>query len=209
MIDAVHDLIRQGGWVLIAIGLVSTIAWTLVIRDWLQIRERTAGGWTAIQDWVERLQAGRPVDNRTMAKSGDNVVAKLLQSDVVSTRPDRLAFESQVAPLLRNETEMFHQRLHMIGVLASTLPLLGLLGTVLGMIETFSVLTERGVGQVDSLAGGISQALITTQAGLLVGVPVLLVRGYLSSQIRKYLDTSTVLVKKIETAICVEEEANH
>ena len=95
------------------------------------------------------------------------------------------------------------------GVLASTLPLLGLLGTVLGMIETFSVLTERGVGQVDSLAGGISQALITTQAGLLVGVPVLLVRGYLSSQIRKYLDTSTVLVKKIETAICVEEEANH
>ena len=66
-----------------------------------------------------------------------------------------------------------------IAVLASVAPLLGLLGTVIGMVDTFDVLSVFGTGNVKGLASGISVALITTQSGLLVAIPGLLLSGYL------------------------------
>ncbi len=131
-------------------------------------------------------------------------MAQLLRSDIIQRRMDRRSFEAQIVPLLNSEAVIFRQMLRKVAVLAACMPLLGLLGTVLGMVETFSALTERGVADVDSLAGGISQALITTQAGLVMAVPVLLASGLLSARIRRYLDTVNVLLKKIETAICDE-----
>ena len=70
-------MLRQGGWVLVAIGLVSIIAWTLVLREWQRVRERTASGWATIRSSVDALQAGQPLDTRAIAGLGDNFVAKL------------------------------------------------------------------------------------------------------------------------------------
>lgn len=66
-----------------------------------------------------------------------------------------------------------------IAVLASVAPLLGLLGTVIGMVDTFQVIAVFGTGNVKGLASGISVALITTQSGLLVAIPGLFLSGYL------------------------------
>ena len=123
----------------------------------------------------------------------------------MAKRIDRSSFDAQVAPFLESEVVSFERTLQTVGVLAAVLPLLGLLGTVEGMIQTFDALNETGVAQVDSLAGGISQALITTQAGLVIAVPILLVNRYLGARIRKYLELSRVMLKKIETAICVDD----
>jgi biopolymer transport protein ExbB len=70
-----------------------------------------------------------------------------------------------------------------VGTIAAIAPLLGLLGTVLGMILTFEVIQDQGLGVVSSLAGGISQALVTTFAGLSVGIPALIGHRYLLSRI--------------------------
>jgi len=69
--------------------------------------------------------------------------------------------------------------LNTLGTIAAVTPLLGLLGTVLGMIKVFGVIMEAGVGNPGVLAGGISQALITTQMGLAVAIPGLIVNGVL------------------------------
>ena len=69
-----------------------------------------------------------------------------------------------------------------INILAGVAPLLGLLGTVIGMIVTFDVITRFGTGNVRALAGGISEALITTQTGLLVSIPGLYMSGFLSQR---------------------------
>jgi biopolymer transport protein ExbB len=71
------------------------------------------------------------------------------------------------------------RHLAVIAVLASVAPLLGLLGTVIGMVDTFDVLAVFGTGNVKGLASGISVALVTTQSGLLVAIPGLLLSGYL------------------------------
>lgn len=206
MIEPVLEMTRQGGWVLVGIGVVSIIAWTLILWEWLRIYERTAGGWKEIERNVDRVQLGHPVDVVAMNRTGENFVGKLLRSNLASLRLERSSFEAQIVPLLNSEQVMFQRTLQLVAALAAAMPLLGLLGTVLGMIETFSTLTERGIADVNALAGGISQALITTQAGLVIAVPVLLINGYLGARIRRYLDLSSVLLKKIETAICIESE---
>ena len=72
------------------------------------------------------------------------------------------------------------RHLAVIGVLATVAPLLGLLGTVLGMIATFDIIAIFGTGNAKAMAGGISQALITTQTGLLVAIPGLYMRSFLA-----------------------------
>ena len=109
-------------------------------------------------------------------------------------------------PLLQSEAATFARTQRTVNVLAGCMPLLGLLGTVFGMIDTFIVLTAQGIADVDDLASGISKALITTQAGLVMSLPVLLTNSYLAARIRSYLDTATVMLKKIETAICDEQQ---
>ena len=200
----VLDMLNQGGWVLVEIALVSVVAWSLILSAYWRLSERTGSGWKWIQQAVEQLSQGRPLPESIPSEASGNFIGQLLQSDITRTATNRWAFEAQVMPLLNSETVSFVRTLRVVAVLAAVMPLLGLLGTVLGMITTFGALTNRDLAQVDALAGGISQALITTQAGLVISVPVLLVHGYLNAKIRRYLDTASVLVKKIETAVCVD-----
>ena len=204
LIDPMLDMVRQGGWVLIGIAAVSIIAWSLIFWEWLRLAERTRGGWESVERVVEQMQQSRPFDDQTVQDTGENFVGRLLRTEMIHRRFDRHAFEAQITPLLNHEAVMFEQSLRLVGVLAASLPLLGLLGTVLGMIQTFSVLTEYGVADVNALAGGISQALVTTQAGLVVSVPILLFNRFLGARVQRYLDTATVILKKIETAVCEE-----
>lgn len=206
MIDPILDMLNQGGWVLVGIVLVSIVAWSLILGQWTRLRERTAHGWEVIEQAVEDLHRGGSFDLMSVSTTGDNIVGRLLQSDVIHFHLNRRSFEAQVLPLLNRETVLFERSLRLIAVLAASMPLLGLLGTVLGMIQTFAALTEQGVAEVNGLAGGISQALITTQAGLVIAVPILLVHGYLGARIRRYLDEVNVMMKKVETAVCCESD---
>jgi biopolymer transport protein ExbB len=78
------------------------------------------------------------------------------------------------------------KRLTAIAITASVAPLLGLLGTVSGMIETFRMMTLFGSGNPEVVSGGISQALITTELGLVVAIPALIVHSLLSRKARAY-----------------------
>ncbi|MAA79599.1 MAG: biopolymer transporter ExbB [Deltaproteobacteria bacterium] len=78
---------------------------------------------------------------------------------------------------------MLHKKTFLLGIVASVAPMLGLLGTVLGMIVTFSDIQEVGVGDAGALAGGISQALMTTFVGLCVGIPALVAHRWVLREI--------------------------
>jgi biopolymer transport protein ExbB len=81
-----------------------------------------------------------------------------------------------------------------LGTIASISPLLGLLGTVLGMIQVFAVVSQQGVGQADALAGGISQAMITTATGLAIAIPSLAAYNY-------YVGKAEALVLELERLV--------
>ncbi|MFP4225985.1 MAG: MotA/TolQ/ExbB proton channel family protein [Desulfobacterales bacterium] len=85
---------------------------------------------------------------------------------------------------LRQKNRIYHG-FSLLAALAAAAPLLGLFGTVLGMIDTFDVISLFGTGNARALAGGISEALISTQSGLLVGIPALLMCIFLRQQARR------------------------
>jgi len=85
----------------------------------------------------------------------------------------------------RHEVHELERYLNSLGTVAAITPLLGLLGTVIGMIQVFSVITTEGVGNPTVLSGGISQALITTAAGLSVAIPSLMFYRYLRGRVEE------------------------
>jgi biopolymer transport protein ExbB/TolQ len=103
-------------------------------------------------------------------------VIELMRSDVAVDARARFAAEAEAGRLER--------AVWVVGALAMILPLLGLLGTVLGMLASFEVIQVHGTGQPRLLAGGIGQALLTTQAGLLTAVPVLFFHHVIRNRVR-------------------------
>ncbi|MFP4143678.1 MAG: MotA/TolQ/ExbB proton channel family protein [Phycisphaeraceae bacterium] len=193
---------EQGGWVLVVIAALSLAAWTVLIWTWLDLRARTAGGGRWVARALEALRRGQPQSVDAACADAGGLLADLLRLGARLPDRERDVYQAQLMPLWRSEETTLRRPLSLVAVSATVLPLLGLLGTVLGMVQTFAVITRRGVPDVGSLADGVSQALITTQAGLVVAVPILLAHGYLASRVQRHLDHAALLIKKIETICC-------
>ncbi len=97
--------------------------------------------------------------------------------------------EEKMEAVLLRELPAFSRYLNFIAVMASLMPMFGLLGTVTGMITTFKVIALQGTGDAQAMAGGIAEALITTQAGLIAAIPVILGHTFLSNRLKKITDT--------------------
>jgi biopolymer transport protein ExbB len=85
------------------------------------------------------------------------------------------------------ENEKLRGRIRPLVVIANVTPLLGLLGTVLGIMEAFSRVVKTGLGKPEHLAGGIEEALVTTFAGLAVAIPAMLIAAWLTGRVRRFL----------------------
>jgi len=101
--------------------------------------------------------------------------------------------EPHVQFLIQAQATHLKRTMRTLGALATMLPLLGLLGTVLGMLASFEVIQIHGTGQPRLLAGGIGQALMTTQAGLLTAVPILFFHHVIRNRVRLISDAMEVL----------------
>ncbi len=101
----------------------------------------------------------------------------------------------------RQQVRVLERGLPILETLAGISPLLGLLGTVVGMIKVFTVISTQGTGQASLLAGGISEALITTATGLVIGIPLLVAFNYFTNRAENYIldieKYSTTLLQKI------------
>lgn len=148
------DYLRQGGWIMLPLGAVSVTMWTLIIDRWRAFESLKGDRLSGllVRDF-RQLESGHPQ----------------LDADILR----------QCSLTLGRGLD---HRLALIAVLAAIAPLLGLLGTVLGMIETFNVISVFGTGNARAMAGGISVALITTQAGLLVAIPGLIMSNRLGQK---------------------------
>lgn len=166
------DYLLQGGWVMSPLILCSVIMWTLIVERFYFFYG--LGRYDIrIRDAIRTLQSGEP------EQKGRGLRARILASFL----RERTGIPSLDKNILYHCAlklkPQFHRHLAFIAVLASVAPLLGLLGTVIGMVHTFNVITLFGTGNVKGLSSGISVALITTQSGLIVAIPGLFLSGYL------------------------------
>ena len=167
------EALKSGGWVMLPIALASVVALGICLeRAWALRRGRVAP-----PDLVARLRAeiaAAGLDSgRLRGVCGSSPLGRILLAPLGAGGMDRQRAKAEMAQAAPAVVHDLERHLTALGAIASATPLLGLLGTVLGMIRVFSVLVEQGVGNPAVLAGGISEALVSTAAGIGVAVPAL------------------------------------
>lgn len=167
------ELVQAGGWMMVPIILCSVIAAAIAVeRLWTLQPSRVAPRQLLAQVWgyvkKNELDRERLRDIRNASPLGQIFAAGL--GNARHGREIMKEAMEEEANVVMHELERY---LTALGTIASVSPLLGLLGTVVGMIQAFTVLMAQGAGNANNLAGGISTALITTAGGLTVAIPSL------------------------------------
>ena len=176
LLERTLEYIETGGFVMYPLLFVSLLMFFLVITKLLEMREFSKGD-RPIKECLESL--GKPVF--TAAPWQRDIIKRFLADRTFDEDLDRSILEA----LMLRQSNFVDRSIKSIAILASVAPLLGLLGTVNGMIATFLVIATSGTGDAKALASGISEALITTQTGLVVAVPGLFLANYLRRRSEK------------------------
>jgi biopolymer transport protein ExbB len=191
------DYLGQGGWVMVPLAAVSVVMWMLIyerLRAYRTLAQRDGLRRRLLNECARGIGAGRPAD------APDQPVRPERFERSARSEPtgESAAYRAALRVSARKVDDEIERYLALITMLVAVAPLLGLLGTVLGMTETFRVIATFGTGNTRALAGGISVALITTQTGLLIAVPGLFLRGRLHGQ-------AEVLHHRLEELVTVLE----
>jgi len=186
------EIIQSGGWMIWPILLSSVIALGIIFERFWSLRQERIIPQELVKKMSLLQQQSAALDADIETIHGDSAFASIvkvaIQQRTASNTVQRERLE-EVGRQIVHELQLF---LTTLGTIAVITPLLGLLGTVLGMIDVFMVMSSTSVTEPEALAGGIAQALITTAAGISVAIPSLIFVRYFR---RKVAD----LVLQMET----------
>ena len=177
------NFIQAGGWIMLPLIICSVIALAISIeRLWTLRYQKIApkGLLNQVIYWLQRQQLNQAKLNAITQQSplGQLFVTTITNIPLGTEQAKERIHDE--AHYILHELQRF---LNTLGTIALISPLIGLLGTVIGMIEVFTVIMIQGSGNPASLAGGISQALITTAAGLIIAIPTLISHRYLTRKV--------------------------
>jgi len=203
----IFSLIIKGGYVMYPIILCSIISLAIFLERWYVLRHskerverylRSVKRAAAQKDWESVVD----ISKKNQSPPSRIILAGVRKYFQGLNREAREAMED----IAMQELPVYEKRLSTLSVVASISPLLGLLGTVTGMIRTFNVISVVGVGKPAEMAGGISEALITTAAGLIVAIPTVLAHHYLSNLADEIINDIDRACTEVVEAL--EESAN-
>jgi biopolymer transport protein ExbB len=175
---SIIEYLKMGGWVMAPLIVLAFVLAAMIIERGLYFGALRNNS-LSVEEIIERLQISS-VTGRTGTGLNDMVLGRCLEARKRYGRLDRSVIEEVIRGCLPELTK----HLRSIGALTAAAPLLGLLGTVTGMITTFNVMNIFGTGNAKAMSGGISEAMITTQFGLIVAILGLAISMLLSRRAR-------------------------
>lgn len=183
------ELVKAGGWLMLPIILCSAIALAIIAeRFWSLQRKRITPKHLVAQIWHwarnKQLDEAKILQLRKGSQLG-----RIIAAGLVNRHHPREIMKESIEDAGRHIVPELERFLNTLGTIASITPLLGLLGTVVGMIDVFTAIIEHGVGNPAELADGISKALITTAAGLSVAIPALMFYRYFRGRVNELVLT--------------------
>ena len=184
-----QERIKQGGWIGYIILILGAIGLLIALIRFVTLM---------------RMERGVSKQQKTQELNMKNPLGRILSvySDKIAQDVETLSLKLDEAIL--RETPSIERGLITLAILAAVAPMLGLLGTVSGMIETFQSITLFGTGDPKLMSGGISQALVTTELGLAVAIPILLIHSALSSKSNRLIqildeESAAIVARNAET----------
>jgi len=176
---------------ILAIGIVAERFWSLQSK-----RIAPPELITQIWQWLRFDQVDK---QHVVALQNSSPLGQILAAGLIHRNSSREITKENIEDIGRHVTLSLEKNLNTLGTIAAIAPLMGLLGTVIGMIKVFAVITTEGVGNPETLAGGISEALITTATGLLIAIPTLIFYRYFRGKVNHLVvDMEEQAMKLIE-----------
>ncbi|WP_345547736.1 MotA/TolQ/ExbB proton channel family protein [Microbulbifer aestuariivivens] len=195
------EIIKSGGWLMLPILLCSVAVIAICIeRLWTlnasRIAPRTLLG--QVWDWLKNNQ----VDGEKLKTLRDSsYLGRIFAAGLSNSKHGREVMKDSIEEAASQVVHEMERYLGALGTIAAVAPLIGLLGTVLGMIQVFTAIMLEGTGNAGVLAGGISQALITTAAGLTVAIPALMAHRYFQRRVDSIVVTMEQEAVKLVDAL--------
>ena len=188
------ELVKAGGWPMIPLLLLAVLALAIVVERFWTLRRKEVlppGLGEEVRSWAARGQLD-PAHIESLRRNSP--LGALLAAALDARHRPREQIRERLEDTGRHLVHRMEKHLNALGTIASAGPLLGLLGTVVGMIQMFLGILDHGIGDVNQLAGGIGKALVCTAAGMVVAIPALMFHRYFRGRIAGY-------------AIAMEEQA--
>ncbi len=178
------ELLTAGGWLIWPILLCSIASLAIIIEKFRRLGENRVMP-PGMYDRIEKLIQNKKLTNAHLVTLADqSPLGSIFATAISQAHLRKSELKTTVEDSGRHQIHEMEKYLNTLGSIAAITPLLGLLGTVVGMIKVFAAITVVGVGQPQELAEGISQALITTATGLTVAIPSLLFYRHFKSRIQ-------------------------
>ncbi len=185
----VFELVKAGGWVMVPLLLCSVAAMAIIAERFWALRKQRICPRNLVEQIWQWAKAGQMDVMRISGLRGSSPLGRVLAAGLMNRHYSREVMKESIEEAGRHVVLELERYLNTLGTIASITPLLGLLGTVLGMIKVFTVISTVGVGNPSDLAGGLSEALITTAAGLTVAIPSLMFYRYFQRRVDELVAT--------------------
>ncbi len=180
-------LILAGGWVMAPIILCSMFSIFIIVERFRNLQEKKIAPPNLVDQIIKLHQTNRINADAITKLSNNSPLGRILAAGLRNMDCQRELMKESIEEEGRQVVLELERFLTTLGTIASITPLLGLLGTVIGMIKVFAVITTLGVGDPKILADGISEALITTAAGLSIAIPTLMFYRHFRSKVDELL----------------------
>jgi biopolymer transport protein ExbB len=190
--ETLWEHIKKGGPVMWPIFILAGAALLVSLFKWTTMLFVRTPSNARVRAVMAAVAAGDKAKAVALSAKLPGPMGRMLREGTASLGGPREAAEEQMYEVMHRTQLKLQSLLPFIAISAAAAPLLGLLGTVTGIMNTFSLITIYGTGDVKTLSSGISEALITTEYGLIVAIPSLLLHAYLSSKAKK-------IVNRLET----------
>ncbi|NWF33424.1 MotA/TolQ/ExbB proton channel family protein [Stenotrophomonas sp. SAM-B] len=181
------ELVKAGGWPMLPLLLLGVLALAIVLERFWTLRRNEVlppGLGQEVRNWAAR---GKLDPSHIQSLRGNSPLGALLATALEARNRPRDQIRERIEDAGRHLVHRMERFLNALGTIASAGPLLGLLGTVVGMIQMFMGILDHGVGDVNQLAGGIGKALVCTATGMIVAIPALMFHRYFKGRIAGYV----------------------
>ena len=179
------ELFKAGGWLMLPLLGCSIIAIAIIAERFWSLQQRRIAPPELITQIWQWLQFKQIDQYRINSLQKNSPLGQILAAGLINRNSTREITKESIEDTGRHVTQLLERNLNTLGTIAAISPLIGLLGTVIGMIKVFAVITLEGVGNPETLAGGISEALLTTAAGLVVAIPSVIFYRYFRGKINQ------------------------
>ncbi|UZE97950.1 MotA/TolQ/ExbB proton channel family protein [Alkalimarinus alittae] len=202
------ELLRPGGVIMIPIMLCSVLALAIILERFWTLRVNKVAPKQVVNElwgWIKNKELN---SKKMKALKESNPLGRILAAGLSNAKHGREIMKESIQEEASHVVHELERFLTALGTVAAVTPLLGLLGTVIGMIKVFAQLQLEGTGNAAALAGGISEALITTAAGLAVAIPALIAHRYFIRRVEEIVISMEQEAVKLVEVVHGDREIN-